>query len=79
MILNNSFKNPLKRNLDYGNFIDKVKRRKEIKRIFEQSNDAKDSKKWSVKYKRSIDCDNPKGFSQKQYCKRKNKGEKYRS
>ena len=25
--------------------------------------------KWSVKYKHSIDCNNPKGFSQKQYCK----------
>jgi hypothetical protein len=25
--------------------------------------------KWSAKYKRSIDCKNPKGFSQKQYCK----------
>jgi len=34
--------------------------------------------KWSAKYKRSIDCSNPKGFSQKQHCKygrktRKNK------
>lgn len=25
--------------------------------------------KWSLKYKRSIDCNRPKGFSQKQYCK----------
>ena len=25
--------------------------------------------KWSAKYKKSIDCNNPKGFSQKQYCK----------
>jgi thiol-disulfide isomerase/thioredoxin len=25
--------------------------------------------KWSLKYKRSIDCKNPKGFSQKQHCK----------
>jgi hypothetical protein len=25
--------------------------------------------KWSMKYKRSIDCNNPKGFSQKQHCK----------
>jgi len=24
--------------------------------------------KWSIKYKKSINCDNPKGFSQKQYC-----------
>ena len=25
--------------------------------------------KWSRKYKLSIDCSNPKGFSQKQHCK----------
>tara|TARA_B100000674_G_C37822208_1_gene906384 strand:- start:228 stop:746 length:519 start_codon:yes stop_codon:yes gene_type:complete len=25
--------------------------------------------KWTKKYKKSIDCKNPKGFSQKQYCK----------
>jgi len=25
--------------------------------------------KWSMKYKKSINCSNPKGFSQKQYCK----------
>lgn len=29
--------------------------------------------KWSLKYKRSINCRKPKGFSQKQYCKRKNR------
>ena len=23
---------------------------------------------WSDKYKKSIDCNNPKGFSQKAYC-----------
>jgi hypothetical protein len=26
-------------------------------------------KKWSLKYKKSIKCNRPKGFSQKQYCK----------
>ena len=26
-------------------------------------------RKWSLKYKRSIDCKHPKGFSQKQHCK----------
>ena len=33
-------------------------------------------KKWSKKYKRSINCKKPKGFSQKQYCKygRKTRG-----
>jgi len=25
--------------------------------------------KWSLKYKRSIDCKHPKGFSQRQHCK----------
>ncbi len=25
--------------------------------------------KWSLKYKRSINCRKPKGFSQRQYCK----------
>ena len=33
--------------------------------------------RWSVKYKKSIDCKNPKGFSQKQYCKRKSRKYKY--
>jgi hypothetical protein len=26
-------------------------------------------RKWSLKYKRTIDCNHPKGFSQKQHCK----------
>ncbi len=26
-------------------------------------------RKWSMKYKKSINCRQPKGFSQKQYCK----------
>jgi len=31
-------------------------------------------RKWSLRYKRSINCNRPKGFSQRQYClKRKNK------
>lgn len=25
--------------------------------------------KWSAKYKKSINCSHPKGFSQKQHCK----------
>jgi predicted RNA-binding protein with EMAP domain len=29
--------------------------------------------KWSEKYKRSIDCNNPKGFSQKAHCAGKTK------
>jgi len=26
-------------------------------------------RKWSLKYKRSINCKKPKGFSQRQHCK----------
>ena len=26
-------------------------------------------RKWSIKYKKSIHCNHPKGFSQKQHCK----------
>jgi hypothetical protein len=29
----------------------------------------KKRKKWSIKYKKSINCNHPKGFSQKQHCK----------
>ena len=37
---------------------------------------------WSTKYKKSIDCSNPKGFSQKAHCagrKARQKGEKTKS
>lgn len=34
-------------------------------------NNAKKGGKWTLKYKKSINCVNPKGFSQKQYCKYK--------
>ncbi len=30
---------------------------------------AKKRHKWSLKYKKSINCKRPKGFSQKQHCK----------
>ena len=29
----------------------------------------KKSRKWSIQYKKSINCNHPKGFSQKQHCK----------
>ena len=34
---------------------------------------------WSMKYKKSIDCNNPKGFSQKQYCDRQKRGGAYKT
>jgi len=33
--------------------------------------------RWSLKYKKNINCSNPKGFSQKNYCKRQKRGGKY--
>jgi hypothetical protein len=30
---------------------------------------SKKRRKWSTTYKKSINCNRPKGFSQKQYCK----------
>ena len=33
------------------------------------------SEEWSAKYKRSINCSNPKGFSQKAHCAGKKKNE----
>lgn len=35
-------------------------------------------RRWSLKYKRSINCNNPKGFSQINFCKRKKRGGKYK-
>ena len=40
---------------------------------------GKKKKRWSVKYKKSINCSNPKGFSQKAYCKRKARGGDYKN
>lgn len=33
--------------------------------------------RWSIRYKRSIDCAHPKGFAQRNYCKRKRRGGNY--
>jgi hypothetical protein len=41
--------------------------------------EGKKKKRWSVKYKKSINCSDPKGFSQKQYCNRKRSGGGYKS
>ena len=37
----------------------------------------KGGRKWSMKYKKSINCGRPKGFSQKQHCKYGRKTRKY--
>jgi len=51
----------------------KVPRKRSVKK---QEQLAKSHRKWSLKYKRSINCKNPRGFSQKQYCKKKSRQKK---
>ena len=44
--------------------------------------EAELTEKWSIKYKRAIDCSNPRGFSQKAHCQARQKrksGEKTKS
>jgi hypothetical protein len=52
---------------------------KEAKKGYNAPRTGKMKKRWSVKHKKSIDCSNPKGFSAKQYCKRKQRGGKYKT
>ncbi len=52
---------------------------KEAKKDYNAPRTGKKKKRWSTKYKRSIDCNNVKGFSQKQYCLRKRRGGKYKT
>jgi len=42
------------------------------------SNKSSKPRKWSMKYKRSINCKRPKGFSQRQHCKYGRKTRKIR-
>ena len=51
-----------------------------ISKLVSESNNPRKGMKsrWSVKYKRSINCSNPKGFSQKAYCARKKRGGHYK-
>ena len=42
----------------------------------EELDEEEVEEKWSEKYKKSIDCDNPKGFSQKAHCQGKKKESK---
>ena len=52
---------------------------KEAKKEYNAPRTGKKKKRWSTKYKGSINCNNPKGFSQKQYCKRKRSGGQYKT
>ena len=66
---------------DYSGFIEEViKAYVRAVLLEEKANAPRKGMKsrWSVKYKRSIDCSHPKGFSQKNYCKRKRRGGHYK-
>jgi hypothetical protein len=52
---------------------------KEAKKGYNAPRTGKMKKRWSTKYKGSINCSSPKGFSQKQYCKRKRSGGQYKT
>jgi hypothetical protein len=49
----------------------KSKQQKRTIKTMKRRNKSKKMKggKWSLKYKRSINCKKPKGFSQRQHCK----------
>lgn len=49
---------------------DRKKKRKDIAKVLKR---LMGEKKWSDKYKDSIDCSNPKGFSQRAHCAGKKK------
>ena len=44
-----------------------------IGNIYEEEDQEEITEKWSEKYKKSINCNNPKGFSQKAHCAGKHK------
>lgn len=45
------------------------KTKKSSKKSKKTKRHIKGGRKWSLKYKKSINCNRPRGFSQKQYCK----------
>lgn len=48
-------------------------KRKGTERIIAMTNEEQVEEKWSQKYKKSINCSNPKGFSQKAHCQGRKK------
>jgi len=45
-----------------------VTKKEESKKKTQEMKEGEFTEKWSEKYKKSIDCNNPKGFSQKAHC-----------
>jgi chromosome segregation ATPase len=56
-------------NIQLGRGLLRIKQKKDRKKSTKKR--TKKGGKWSIKYKRTINCKRPKGFSQKQYCKYK--------
>ena len=56
--------------MESGNYKGCSTKTKNIKKNMKRAMKKKSvkEKKWSEKYKKSIDCNNPKGFSQKAHC-----------
>ena len=52
-------------------------RAKISKRARKTNKRKRGGRKWSLKYKRSINCRRPRGFSQRQHCKSRNKSARY--
>ncbi len=75
-VINDNFQEFLSEYLQESNQPDQFK---EAKKGYNAPRTGKMKKRWSTKYKGSINCSNPKGFSQKQYCKRKRSGGKYKT
>ena len=72
LMIDRSDNDELKRQWDiYKRKSNGGKRRKGMKNIKTKKNNLQNKKtrKWSQKYKDSINCKRPKGFSQKQHCK----------
>jgi chromosome segregation ATPase len=63
--------NDLNVELGRGRGPTRIKQKKSAKKGTKKG--TKKGGKWSLKYKRTINCKRPKGFSQKQYCKYRNK------
>ena len=57
-------------NVALGRALSRIKQKKGTKGT---KKGTKKGGKWSLKYKRTINCKRPKGFSQKQYCKHRSR------
>ena len=66
---NNNIKSYIRQAILKDNREKKIKKTKKIKKAKKKNKKKEKKGKWTKKYKKSINCNNPRGFSQKQYCK----------